>query len=702
MASRSLGSLTIDLIAKIAGFEQGMDKAARVAAKRSKDIESGFNKAFRGIAATVSGFVAGLATVDTAITGFMNAVDAADRVDELSARLGISTERLSTWAYVAKMSGSDLESLTSAMQKFAKTAAGAMDGDSKQAGLFEALDIQVKDAEGNLRSLESLLPDVANAFKRLNNDTLEASVAQELFGRSGAELLEFLNRGSDGIEQLSERARELGIEIGGETAGKAAEFKDRVDDLRAATQGWFLDLSSELLPAMTELVEDFTDFVKDGRNVEKVANDIAGAMRAIADTASLFVGLVGALGNVRDVLASIEKYSPATLFSGIGDKVRSSLPAWLYKPIGSGGQQPSRPAAPVREFDPTLGAPLTPQEQAAAERRLNRFLSGGTGGGKGKGGKSEAQKQEEALQRAYESRMASMHETIELFGKEGEAAKVRYEIEHGALKGLSEPLAAQAIQRAEQIDQMKQLDELHQAAKKAADEEVERIRDGLKEGKELLADLQFELELMRMTNAERATAIQLRGLEAEAVAEYGEAIAEANRVIEEEMKNVRFMDGVRNEFSDFVTDVVTGTSTIKDAFKGMLDNIARMITQRIADNWAEQLFGSFGSSAGGSTGGGWASLLSGLFGGGKASGGWASANSMYEVNERGMEMATVRGRDYLLTGNSPVQITPNHQLSGGGGSLVQNFYNPVMANQQTDAQRAREEARKAQRALARV
>lgn len=29
-------------------------------------------------------------------------------------------------------------------------------------------------------------------------------------------------------------------------------------------------------------------------------------------------------------------------------------------------------------------------------------------------------------------------------------------------------------------------------------------------------------------------------------------------------------------------------------------------------------------------------------------------------------MATVRGRDYLLTGNAPVEITPNERLGVGG------------------------------------
>ena len=177
-----------------------------------------------------------------------------------------------------------------------------------------------------------------------------------------------------------------------------------------------------------------------------------------------------------------------------------------------------------------------------------------------------------------------------------------------------------------------------------------------------------------------------------------------NRVIEQEMENARFLDGVRSRFSGFITDVVTGTESIKDAFKSMLDNIAAMITQRIAENWVEQLFGQRGTTGAGTPGGNWfGTIMGALFGGNRATGGWIGAGKFAEVNERGIEMATVRGRDYLLTGGAPVEITPNHRLGvGSGGNITQNFYNPVMSNIQTDQQRAREEARKAQRATARL
>ena len=311
----------------------------------------------------------------------------------------------------------------------------------------------------------------------------------------------------------------------------------------------------------------------------------------------------------------------------------------------------------------------------------------------------KAQREAEQLQRSYESLMATMRERIALFNTEGEAAKVAYALEHGALKALDDAKKQELLTEAQRYDALVKRREADEAAYRLAQEETRRIQEGLKYGKQVVSDLQFELELMRMTNSERATAIQLRGMEAEAVAEYGDAIRELNRVIEEEMENARFLDGVRSEFSDFITDVVTGTESIKGAFKSMLDNINQMILQRIADNWVEQLFGGFGTTQTGS-GGGWLSTIAGWFAGGRATGGWIGAGKFAEVNERGIEMATVRGRDYLLTGGSPVEITPNHRMGMGRSvSVTQQFINPVLADRRSDSQRAAEAARRQREAL---
>lgn len=92
-----------------------------------------------------------------------------------------------------------------------------------------------------------------------------------------------------------------------------------------------------------------------------------------------------------------------------------------------------------------------------------------------------------------------------------------------------------------------------------------------------------------------------------------------------------------------------------------------------------------------------------LFGGGKASGGSVSPNSMYQVNELGMEMITVSGNDYLLTGNKSGNITPSHMVRGGGSGMsqVNNFVLQGTMDRRTQEQISANVGRKAQQAQVR-
>src|SRR5690606_20658144 len=92
----------------------------------------------------------------------------------------------------------------------------------------------------------------------------------------------------------------------------------------------------------------------------------------------------------------------------------------------------------------------------------------------------------------------------------------------------------------------------------------------------------------------------------------------------------------------------------------------------ISDRLIEQLFGQMGTTQTGSSGG-WIAAIGSLFGQGKRWGGLAKPWNITPVNEAGIEMATVRGKDYLLTGNAPAQITPNHRLGTGGANVTNNF-----------------------------
>lgn len=667
MAARNLGSLTIDLVLRTIGLTQGADKAERELDKRTKAMQ------VRAVAfGTVIGNVLSRG-LEAGFRGLVNAstaaIDFADSIRDASIRIGASTETLSAYAYAAKQTGTDIDELNKGLLRLSKNATAALDPGSKQAGLFDALGV----SKESLRDIELLVPQVANAFSQLEDGATKAALAQELFGRSGANMIEFLNSGSAGLDEFARKAEELGIIIDQDTANAADEFNDTLANLRGAVQGLGVQIAADLLPALTDAARGLIELVREGdlaRNVVSVLDAAlsagVGAIEAyntaVRVTSAAMTTFVEAGQGYSQAVRNIwAPFSDGTVSGGIAqmkqafadfDKLAAKPAAGLFaNVVSSASGQP-------RANDPGLNG------------RLNALLADRSpskgGGGSKKAGKSDAEREAEQLERAYESLNERLTESIALFGKTGEAAKLRYELENGELSKLTQAQKDGLIVQAEQLDQMALMAELQEAANDLVKEEQERVEQGMEDAKQILADLEFENELLGLNNEQRALAIQLRGLESEAVAEYGDAIAEANAKVEESLRQTEALDEARGEFKSFFKDVLQGNESIYDSFKDMLQGISDMIAERLAEQWVEQLFGASGTTGAGTSGGDfWASIFGSLFSGGKAGGGRAMPNSLYEVNERGFEMATVNGRDYMMTGTRPVEITPNHKLPGG-------------------------------------
>lgn len=699
MATRSLGSLTIDLIAKTGMFEAGMDRAARLADRRSRDISKSISNGLKGalgsVAAFTTGLVGGLLSAQAAFEGFMNAINNADRLDELSSRLGISTEQLSAWGYAAKLSGSDLESLTGSIQKFSKTVASAADANSRQAELFASLGISVKDAAGNLRDVEDLLPEVADRFKALDNETTETALAMELFGRSGAELLEFLNRGSDGLNKLGQEARDLGGIIDGETAKAAAEFKDQVDQLRVATNALFTQIARELLPDLKALTAQLIQLGKD-------TDGVASKVRGLVDLLKFGFEISG-LNALLEVVSRLRSGFAATAEAARGlanldfGRVRNAFNQGQSSFFGS-NQQPTAPGR-ARNARGGSNRPETGGNFSGLQNSVNAFLSNADAEKatrSRKTGLSEEQREAERLKQSYDSLVASMTEQVALFGQTTEAAKIRYDLENGELAKLNPLQKENLLNLAEQIDTQKRLKELQDAADDRLEKETEAYERNREANAELIADMQFELDLLGMTNDERNKAIALRYLSADATDEERKAVLDLADAQVKAAESAEMWDGIQRSLADNLFDAITGAESLTDAVRNFFEEVANMLLRQTLEKLSQQITDAFQASANsGQSGQGWGAALSSFFstafGGARANGGPVQAGVPYLVGERGPE---------LFVAPKTGTIIPNNKM-GMGLTQVNNFMVQGRIDRRTEDQLASDVGRKSSTALRR-
>ena len=106
MAGKSLGTLTLDLIARTGGFSSGMDKAERSSQKWRKQVES--DAKMVGVALGSVALAAAAAATSVGVAGFnlvKNTSKQITETDRWAKSLKMSTQNLLAWQFAAEKAG---------------------------------------------------------------------------------------------------------------------------------------------------------------------------------------------------------------------------------------------------------------------------------------------------------------------------------------------------------------------------------------------------------------------------------------------------------------------------------------------------------------------------------------------------------------------------------------------------------------------
>lgn len=125
----------------------------------------------------------------------------ADNIDESSQKLGVSIGFYQKLQSAANKTGTDISIFTSSMRSVINTAFDASNGNEKLADTYKSIGVSVTDTDGKLKSQEKLFGEVLLALSNMEQGTRRSAIANDLLGRSSAELAPLLNEGADAVKK---------------------------------------------------------------------------------------------------------------------------------------------------------------------------------------------------------------------------------------------------------------------------------------------------------------------------------------------------------------------------------------------------------------------------------------------------------------------------------------------------------------------
>lgn len=227
-------------------------------------------------------------------------LDSADSLSKLSQRVGITVESLSTLIPVADLAGVSGEKFEGGLRKLATRMLDAATGSDEAARGFAAVGVSIQNQDGTLRATDQVLLDLTDRFKAMPDGAQKTALAVDLFGKSGADLIPFLNQGRDGVEALTTELQALGVQIGGDTAAQAEVFNDSLAKVRLAITSIGNRVIEAFLPAMNDMANGMVESAKQGGSLRAILDGVVLVLKTLALGAATvgkaFVALGEAIG----------------------------------------------------------------------------------------------------------------------------------------------------------------------------------------------------------------------------------------------------------------------------------------------------------------------------------------------------------------------------------------------------------------------
>ncbi|MGR7241253.1 phage tail tape measure protein [Klebsiella aerogenes] len=485
MAGKSLGTLTIDLIAKVGGFVQGMDKAERASQKWREQVKKDAKEVGASILAI--GAAAATAAVGVGVAGLAIVKNTAQQVteaDRWAKSLKMSTQDLLSWQYAAEQAGLTGDNIADIFKDINDKVGDAVLNKSGEAA--QALDTLGLSAEKLAQqSPDKQLLAISSALQKIPTQAGKTNLLESL-GNDLSKMLPLFDNNNEKLKQFLQLSKDFGVAPPQEDIDNLVKVNQFFQDIETSARGLKMEIASGLAKVDLSPLQDGLDSIHD------VFTDPA-VLQGLSDLVGEAIKLVGVVGRIAGGLGAIASYTRSRV-GAVSGNYNSADENDVAQRIEFLGKRGSRSKEENDELDflnkrlkflKAIKATASPEEIEYRAKGLESLLSdmgiGETKGndynlGKGQSNQKTTAPKSNASDNAFKNRLLDLQKQaalIETTGKKTaevtELEKINFDISSGNLKKLSEAQKEQLRTSAKFLDSKKEELRLNQENAKVAE-----------------------------------------------------------------------------------------------------------------------------------------------------------------------------------------------------------------------------------------
>ena len=484
MAGKSLGTLTIDLIAKVGGFVQGMDKAERSSQKWREQVKKDAKEVSSSIIAV--GAAAATAAVGIGAAGLAIVKNTAQQVteaDRWARSLKMSTQDLLSWQYAAEQAGLTGDNIADIFKDINDKVGDAVLNKSGEAA--QALDTLGLSAQKLAQqSPDKQLMAISEALQKIPTQAGKTNILESL-GNDLSKMLPLFDNNNEKLKQFIQLSKDFGVAPPQEDIDNLVKVNQFFQDIETGARGLKMEIASGLAKVDLTPLQDGLDDIRD------VFTDPA-VLQGLSDLVGEAISLAGVVGRIAGGLGAIATYTRSRIgaVSGNYNAADESDIAQRIEFLNKRGNQSKEQKDELDfltkrlQFLRAIKSSLTPEEVDKGANGLTSLLSDmgikpPTGDdyklGKGESNQKVTTKSN-PTENAFKSRLLDLQKQaalIETTGKKTaevtELEKVNFDITSGNLKKLSEGQKEQLRTAAKILDSKKEELRLNQENAKVAE-----------------------------------------------------------------------------------------------------------------------------------------------------------------------------------------------------------------------------------------